>query len=110
MRTLRFIVDGLIIKQDPNCSFDNLVPGSDGYLKASFVFSDEWAEMAKVAAFWSPMGKEYEPQLLDGYYSCRIPAEALARRSFKVQILGKDINGNRLTTNKLEVTQNGGKP
>lgn len=109
MRTLRFIVDGQLIKQDPSCDFSGLIPGSDGYLQASFTFSDEWNEMAKVAAFWSPLGKEYPPQLLDGYYSCRIPVEALARRTFKVQVLGKDANGKRLTTNKIEVTQNGGK-
>ena len=108
MRTLRFIVDGQLIKQDPNCDFSGLVPGSNGYLKASFKFSSDWANMAKVASFFSPLGKEYSPQLLDGYYSCLIPAEALARRMFKVQVIGKDANGKKLTTNKLEVTQNGG--
>lgn len=110
MRSLRFIVDGLIIKQDPNWDFDGLVPGSAGYVEAIFEFSEEWNGMAKVAAFWSPLGREYEPQVLDGYYKCLIPAEALKRRSFKIQILGRDVNGKRLTTNKIEVTQNGGKP
>jgi hypothetical protein len=65
--------------------------------------------MTKVASFFSPMGKEYSPQVLDGYYSCLIPSEALERRTFKVQVLGKDVDGKKLTTNKLEVTQNGGK-
>lgn len=109
MRTLRFIVKGQIITQDPDCDFSDLVPGSNGYLKASFKFSSDWANMAKVATFFSPMGKEYSPQVLDGSYSCLIPAEALERRTFKVQVLGKDVNGRKLTTNKLEVTQNGGK-
>lgn len=109
MRTLRFIVDGQLIKQDPTCDFSGLVPGSDGYLEAAFEFSEEWSGMAKVAAFWSPLGKEYSPQVLDGYYKCLIPAEALARRTFKVQILGRDVNGKGLKTNKIEVTQNGGK-
>ena len=109
MRTLRFIVEGQLIKQDPKCDFSGLVPGSDGYLQASFRFSSEWSAMAKVAAFWSPLGREYEPQVLDEHYSCRIPAEALKRRTFKIQILGRDADGKKLTTNKIEVTQNGGK-
>lgn len=38
MRTLKFIVDEQIIRQDPNCDFSNLVPGSKGYLQAYFHF------------------------------------------------------------------------
>ena len=34
MRSLKFIVNGQIIEKDPSFDFDNLVPGSDGYLKA----------------------------------------------------------------------------
>ena len=39
MRTLKFIVEGQIIKQDPSCDFTNLVPGTEGYLRAEFSFS-----------------------------------------------------------------------
>lgn len=109
MRTLRFIVKGQVITQDPSCNFDGLVPGSDGFLEASFEFSPDWAGMTKVVAFWSPMGKEYPPQKLRKGRVCTIPAEALERRSFKVQVIGMDANAKKLTTNKIEVTQNGGK-
>lgn len=107
MRTLRFIVDKQIIKRDPNCDFDNLIPGSEGYLQAEFIFSSDWNGCAKVAAFYSPMGKEYPPQVLTHGRTCMIPAEALAGSKFKVCVVGKK-EGFRITTNKVTVSQKGG--
>ena len=108
MKTLRFIVNKQILKPDPNCDFNGLVPGTDGYLKAEFSFSPEWDGCTKVAAFRSRMGKEYPPQLLEDGKSCMIPVEALNRRVFGIQIIGKK-NGVKLVTNKTVVYQNGGK-
>ena len=110
MRTLKFIVHDQIIEKDPNCDFDNLVPGTAGYIQASFSFSSEWTGCLKVAGFYSQMGTEYEPQFIDDRGTCMIPAEALKRRIFKIQVIGLDtINSRRLTTNRLEVCQNGGR-
>ena len=108
MRTLKFIVEGLIIKPDPNCDFGNLIPGTEGYLNAEFSFSPEWNGHQKVASFWSMMGTEYPPQVLTDGKTCCIPAEALKNRVFRVQVIGKSVNS-RLITNKLSVNQNGGK-
>lgn len=108
MRTLKFVVDGLKIEKDPNCDFDNLVPGTEGYLQAVFSFSSEWQGCNKVAAFFSMTGKEYEPQILEDGKSCIIPAEALKKRRFKIQVLGKK-EGFGLVTSKVTVSQNGGK-
>lgn len=110
MRILKFIVDGQIIKQDPNCDFEGLVPGSAEYLKAEFSFSPDWDGCVRVAAFYSRLGKEYKPQLLVGGKTCVIPAEALSKKVFKVQIHGRNVVDNtKLITNKVVVTQNGGK-
>lgn len=108
MRTLKFIVDQQIIKQDPNCDFSGLVPGTEGYLKADFSFSPEWSNCTKVAAFFNVMGKEFTPQVLADGKSCVIPVEALVNREFRIQIIGKR-NELRLTTNKVAVSQDGGK-
>lgn len=108
MRTLRFIVDKQLVKQDPDCDFSGLVPGTEGYIEARFSFSPEWSNCVKVAAFYSMMGKEYAPQVLKDGKSCLIPAEALANRSFKMQVLGKR-DGFKITTNKVTISQNGGK-
>lgn len=108
MRTLRFVVDGQIIMQDPGCDFSNLVPGSNGYLQAEFLFSKDWDGYAKIASFWSATGREYEPQILKDGKTCMIPAEALTKRIFKVQVMGKH-RGTYVKTNKVEVVQNGGK-
>lgn len=108
MRTLKFIVEDQIVKPDPNCDFSGLVPGTKGYLQAEFSFSKAWAGYTKVAGFFSMMGREYKPQILKDGKTCMIPAEACAKSQFRVQVLGQkgvDV----LKTNKLVVTQNGGK-
>ena len=112
MRTLRFIVEDEVIKQDPSCDFSGLFPGRNPYVLAEFVFSSEWENSVKVAAFWSMLDTEYEPQVLHND-SCIIPTEALSRTSFKIQVLGKKdksrFNSTTLSTNKLTVRQTGGK-
>ena len=108
MRTLRFIVDGQTVKQDPTCDFNGLFLNKDSGVCAEFIFSSEWNDKIKVAAFWSILDKEYEPQALDNKNACIIPVEAFSRASFKIQVLG--IGGHeRLTTNKLVVLQTGGR-
>ena len=108
MRSLKFLVDDQIIKQDPQSDFSGLVPGTEDYLQAEFSFSNEWDGCVKVASFYSALGREYEPQVLKDGRSCIIPIEALRKRIFKVQVIGKkgDL---KLCTNKVVVNQNGGK-
>ena len=108
MRTLRFIVDKQTITQDPSCDFSGIVPGTSGYLQAEFVFSQDWNGCAKVVAFYSPMGYEYTPEVLKDGRTCMIPAEALAKRTFKIKVIGDNRKGLVLTTNKVVVHQNGG--
>lgn len=108
MRTLKFIVDKQTLMVDPNCDFSDLVPGTEGYLKAEFAFSSEWRGLVKAVGFYSLMGTEYEPKILDKSAACIIPAEALKRRVFKIQVLGRDVNGLALKTNRLTIRQNGG--
>ena len=108
MRTLKFIVNKQIITLDPKCDLSDLIPGSEGYLQAEFSFSSEWKNCVKVAAFYSFLGKEYQPQLLKDGRTCMIPAEALRGRRFKVQVIGKNEDA-KITTNKVTVCQNGGK-
>ena len=106
MRYLNFIIDGQIIKKDPDCDFSNIVPGTTGYLIARFTFSEEWDNTVKVAAFWRN-GHECPPQILKDGHSCVIPSEALTSRRFTISVLGKNEKI-KLTTNKVEVVQNGG--
>lgn len=108
LRILKFIVDKQIIKQDPSCDFSGLIPGTEGYLKAEFSFSKEWKDCPKVARFFSRMGKEYPPQALTDGKSCIIPAEALKKKAFGIQVIGKK-DGLKITTDKIVVIQNGGK-
>lgn len=108
MRTLKFIVDKTTLAQDSATSFDGLFPAPNQEIAAEFSFSYEWNGTPKVAAFYSMLGKEYEPQLIDKDNRCMIPPEALALPTFKIQILGNN-RGTIMTTNTLTVYQKGGK-
>lgn len=106
MRKLKFIVDSQTITADPSCDFEGLVPGTDGYLQAEFTFSSEWNNCVKVASFYSALGKEYEPQILEDGKTCVIPKEALAKRVFKIRITGRNKEST-IVTNKLAIRQEG---
>lgn len=108
MRTLKFIVNGQSIIQDPDCDFSNLVPGTTGYLRAQFKFSNEWAGTDKVAGFYSVLGREFEPQVINPLNTCDIPVEALKGEKFKIQVFGLKGADFKLTTDKVTVCQNGG--
>lgn len=108
MRTLKFIVDKQIITKDPSCDFEGLVPGTSGYLQAEFAFSSEWLGTTRVAAFYSPMGREYPPRLLKDGYTCLIPEEATKGGSFQIKVIGQR-DDYRIESNKILINQNGGK-
>lgn len=105
MRVLRFIVNGDTIAQDPSCDFSGLFPGRNPEVQAVFTFSNEWKTKVKVAAFWSTLDAEYDPQILEND-ACVIPQDALNRPTFKIQVLGKR-GKTFLSTNKLTVYQTG---
>lgn len=107
MRTLKFIVDGQLIAKDPTCDFSDLIPGSNGYLKAAFSFSSEWNNCNKVVAFYSPLGMEYPPQRLSDD-CCLIPEKALKKRSFMIQVIGR-CGDYKIKSNKIMISQNGGR-
>ena len=109
MRTLKFVVTDQIITKDANCDFSGLVPGTEGYVQAKFSFSPEWRGCVKVASFYSPLGREYEPQILKDGETCEIPAEALKKKMFKVKVTGRQYAPVKtLITNKVAVMQDGG--
>lgn len=108
MRTLRFIVRGQSATRDPKCDFDNLVPGSDGYLDLEVAFDKTWDKCVSiVAGFFDSLGHEYTPQIISNG-RCKIPADVLKNRVVKVQFYGR-CEGKTIVTNKVEFHQDGGK-
>lgn len=108
MKTLRLQVRDQILDYAPNFSVDGLYPGIQEPVQLEFDFSEPWKSMAKVAAFYSPLGNEYPPSLIKDGKSCIVPPKALAKTSFKVQILGKG-DGKPVSTTKCIVYLKGGK-
>lgn len=105
MRVLEFVVDGQVLTKNPSCDFENLVPGTVGYLQAHFSFSSEWDGFVKAASFWRG-SRECTPQLLKDGYTCIIPSDALTGSSFGVSIVGR--NGDQIIpTSRVEVKQKG---
>lgn len=109
MRVLKFIVEGETITLDPTSNLTGLLPGSEEQIQAEFVFSSEWESRTKVAAFWSVMDKEYEPQIINSDNVCLIPKEALTKVAFKVQVLGKRRNHKMVKTDTVLIYQSGRK-
>ena len=105
MRSLKFNVSGQIVRPDQSCDFTGLVPGTEGYLKAEFSFSEEWNGCGKIAEFMRYATSEPESVKLVGD-ACVIPAEALKGKAFKVSVIGIR-RGFRIQTNMTEVRQDG---
>ena len=101
MRTLKFIIAAQAITKDPDCDFSGIVAGTEGYLRAEFSVSWEWAG-CRMAAVFSCMRKEYPRPIKNG--SCEIPAEALAWDNFGVRVVGQRENY-RITTNEIKIKQ-----
>lgn len=109
MRVLKFNVEGETITLDPACDLAGLFPGSEEQIQVEFNFSPEWKSRVKVVGFWSIMGTEYEPQVINDDGTCQIPTEALAKVAFKMQVLGKRRNHPVIKTNTITIYQNGSK-
>ena len=106
MRTIKFIVEDQYMKVTPSNLIDDLVPGTEEYLRCEFHFSSKWDGYIKVASFTSRLGYLYESRVLDDGLYCIVPSESLKKRIFKVQITGKK-GESFLTTNKCTVIQGG---
>lgn len=104
MRTLRFLVQGQKIRPDPLCDFSGLVPGSQGYLKAEFIFDEHWAGCKKCASFFRMGGMEDAKPIVNN--CCMIPDAVLDRKLFHVSVTGKR-SGYVITTNRITVKQGG---
>lgn len=101
MRVLEFIVNDQILTKNPSCNFDNIAPGTKGYLQARFSFSPEWNNHVLIARFFR--GKdEHARQIVNN--TCEIPPEVLIGRTFRVSVLGQ-LNDITLTTNEILVVQ-----
>lgn len=106
MRTLCFIVEGQRLKADPACDFGGIVSNSQGYLRARFRFSGDWAGCKKAAIFTGPAGEE--PVGLDASGCCMIPEIALTGTIVQVSVVGQK-NGTRIPTNTIEFKQKTGR-
>lgn len=104
MRTLKFIITGQHIEKDQACDFSGLVPGTKGYLRASFVFDAEWNNCRKVAVFVK-YGREFPAPIIND--ACNVPPEALTYEKFSLYVIGEREDGYRIPTGRIEVKQDG---
>lgn len=101
MRTLKFNVNGQILRADSKCDFENIVAGSKNYLIAEFNFDLEWLPYKKVAVFVN--GKNEYPVLIEKN-KCVIDSNALTSGWFYVYVVGQREN-ERINTNSVGVRQ-----
>lgn len=108
MRTLVFRVDGQKLYANSPSDIGGLVAGTSGYIKVKFIFSEAWNGCAKVVAFNSVYGEEFEPRPLDNDNSCYVPDAALACHEFEMKVLGKS-QAYTIITRPVRIKQFGGK-
>lgn len=101
MRVLEFIVNDQILTKNPSCDFGNIIPGTEGYLKAKFSLSSEWDNCILIARFFRG-NEEHARRIVNN--ECEIPPEVLKGRTFSVSVLGQRANC-RITTNKILIVQ-----
>lgn len=101
-RTLAFRVEEQQLIKDPSCSFEGIVSGTRGYLRARFSFDGAWKNCACVAVF-KKLLDEHPIPLRNG--ECEIPAEVLDWDKFSVRVVGRAKSGLQLTTNEVDVYQ-----
>lgn len=105
MRTLKFIVNAQRICEDTACDFSAIVPGTSGYLKASFSFSTEWIGMVKVAEFRKYLCDEpVSVPIING--ECAVPDTVTGGKAWYVKIVGKR-GGVIIPTENCRVRQEG---
>lgn len=107
MRTLVFNVNGQMIEKSPTCDFNGLVAGTEGYLKARFMFSSDWNGFVKVAQFLAKDGSELPPCVVSAEGECYVPKEASQRHEFKIRLYGKK-DGAIIITKPISIKQHGG--
>ena len=88
MRVLKFDVNGQNLSKSKNCDFSGIVPGSDGYLKARFTFSNDWYGMVKVAEFRTYASSEPVPVPIINN-ECMVPSEVTGGDKWYVKAIGK---------------------
>ena len=104
-RVLSFKVSEQKLEKDPSCSFEDIVSGTKGYLRARFSFNRAWDKCACIAVFRKLL-EEYPVVLKDK--ECEIPEEALDWDSFHFRFVGRRGDGAVFTTNEVEVKQSRG--
>ena len=88
MRILEFEINGQNISKSKNCDFSGIVPGTSGYLKASFSFSAEWTGMVKVAEFRKLTSDEpVSVPIINN--ECMVPVEVTGGNKWYVKVIGK---------------------
>ena len=104
MRTLKFDVDGQLIRKNENCDFTGIVSNTKGYYEAAFTFSKEWEHLDKVAVFRTRTANKFVPLFNS---KCEIPDVITEATTYWVSVCG--VKGNTtLTTSEVPVLQKKG--
>ena len=105
MRVLEFDVNGQSLSKSNNCDFSGIVPGSDGYLKAHFTFSNDWSGTVKVAEFRTYTSSDpVSVPIINN--ECMVPADVTGGNRWYVKIVGKR-GSVIILTNNCRVRQEG---
>jgi hypothetical protein len=106
MRELVFDVDQQRLKRNPDCNFEGIVAGSEGYLKLKFNFlGDDWDNCVKIASFIAPaIDGDIGVKLDTETNTCLVPPEASMCDEFAVSLVGAKLDY-KIPTNYIRIKQ-----
>lgn len=104
MRTLKYNIVGQKIERNIECSFDNIVRGTNNYINLLFTFDTDWNNTIKVISMKNSEGQETNRVVENNQIS--LPLHVTDGSMFSFELYGKHIDGTIIRTNTEFVWQN----
>lgn len=103
MRELKFIVDGQKLTKSKECDFENIVRGTNNYLRLTFFFSREWSGMVKVVEITNVSGVKVIEPLSGNTFA--VPGIVTGDSIIKVKLYGMNKKGDQIVTDTMIINQ-----
>lgn len=103
MRELKFIVDGQKLTKSKECDFENIVRGTNNYLRLTFFFSREWSGMVKVVELTNISGVKVIEPLSGNTFA--VPGIVTGDSIIKVKLYGMKKTGEQIASNEILIKQ-----
>ena len=103
MRELKFIVDGQKLTKSKECDFENIVRGTNNYLRLTFWFDTAWNGTTKAIEVSNISGTKIIEPLVNGSFV--LPSQVTGDSIMKVKVYGMKKTGEQIASNEMLIKQ-----